>query len=450
MKRLLLALLAAPAFAATTVTPGVWDLYKGTSKVSTHASEAACVASATAAGTYTCRTRTKVVTTDAPPPVDPPASGPTPPAGMITDKLAHPMTGVAKPAARTSYTDPQFGQVVTRITDTVAQFGSKVAKPAYGTIPAWNADESLLVLYVTQGSKTGHALFDGKTYAFLRFLDIDPADIEQFAWSSTDPDAIVYPYVHEQGATHERHLIRYQVSTGTKTIIWNHGNVAAEISFGSDPMYSSWDGDLWGFRWPGKGAFTLRLSTKQQSPFIAGNFAAQVSASGRYYVVGQNLYRSSDNTLVRKMKLNTDEHACMGKLANGQDFWAAVQFDAYEGSVVVENLDTAAVQTVVGPQTGYPYPPSGTHLSCGAFKAPGVIGVSIVGEAAGKGLLDQEILRVDLNTGVVGRVAHHRSAGAFDDYWSEPHVNISPSGKRLMYGSDWGGQSVDTYAVEVK
>lgn len=360
------------------------------------------------------------------------------------------MTALAKPAVGASFIDPQFGQVVTRVSDVAAQFSSKVAKPAYGTIPAWNCDESLLILYVTQGTKVGHALFDGKTFAFKRFLDIDPADIEQFAWSTTDPDVLVYPYVHEQGSTHERWLVRYQVSTNTKTTIWNHGNVAAEINFGSDPMFSSWDGDLWGFRWPGKGAFTLRLSTKKQSPFIAGTFAAQISPSGRFYVVGQNLYRSSDNALLRKMKINTDEHACMGQLANGQDFWAAVQFDANEGSVVVENLDTGVLSIVVGSVTGYPYPPSGTHISALAFKAPGVIGVSIVGEAPGAGVLDQEILRVDLNTGQVARIAHHRSTGAYDDYWSEPHVNISPSGKRLLFASDWGGQSVDSYCVEVK
>ncbi|HOU91848.1 MAG TPA: hypothetical protein PLU22_12425, partial [Polyangiaceae bacterium] len=35
-------------------------------------------------------------------------------------------------------------------------------------------------------------------------------------------------------------------------------------------------------------------------------------------------------------------------------------------------------------------------------------------------------------------------------YWAEPHVVISPTGTRLLFGSDWGGQdSVDAFVVEL-
>jgi hypothetical protein len=34
--------------------------------------------------------------------------------------------------------------------------------------------------------------------------------------------------------------------------------------------------------------------------------------------------------------------------------------------------------------------------------------------------------------------------------WAEPHLGISPSGARLLFGSDWGnGLWVDTYVVEL-
>jgi len=68
----LLWLLAAPhAWAATTatVTPGDWPLYRGSTIVSRHASEAACVAAAKAlnvARSYTCRTSTGVAVTITP------------------------------------------------------------------------------------------------------------------------------------------------------------------------------------------------------------------------------------------------------------------------------------------------------------------------------------------------------------------------------------------------
>lgn len=389
-----------------------------------------------------------------PEPAPPPAPVPPGNSGLL-DKLPHPMTAVSKPSRAGSYVDPQFGCKVVRISD-VAQFGtSKVVKPAYGTIPAFNCDESKLILYVTQGNQTGHALFDGQTYAFIRMLDIDPADIEQFCWSTTDPDVIFYPYVHEQGNTHERHLVRYHVSTNAKDIAFNFGNIAPDVNFGSDPMFCSWDMDLWGFRNSSKGAFTLKLSTGVVSPFIKVTLdgtvqAAQVSPSGRYYIVGRNLYNAQTNALIRAMKIDTQEHGCMGQTADGQDVWCCVQFDSYEGTLVVENLETGIVTTIIGPSTGYPYPPSGTHISALAYKRKGWVAISIVGEAPGAGVLDQELLIVELATGKAYRLAHHRSTGAFDDYWSEPHVNLSPSGTRLVYASDWGGQSVDTYVVDLR
>ena len=64
----------------------------------------------------------------------------------------------------------------------------------YDTIQAWNADETLLILY--QRSR-GHVLLDGFTYECIRYLDdIYPADIEEIFWDFVDPDVLHYlnPY----------------------------------------------------------------------------------------------------------------------------------------------------------------------------------------------------------------------------------------------------------------
>ena len=45
-------------------------------------------------------------------------------AGLVTDKVARPMTAVTKPALGQSYRDPAFGTTVRRVTDVVAQFAS--------------------------------------------------------------------------------------------------------------------------------------------------------------------------------------------------------------------------------------------------------------------------------------------------------------------------------------
>ncbi len=100
---------------------------------------------------------------------------------------------------------------------------------------------------------------------------------------------------------------------------------------------------------------------------------------------------------------------------------------------------------------GYPYPPSGTHISPLSLNNPGYVAVSIIGfQADGQTLLDNELVLVNANNGTVCRVAHHRSVRGPQGYWAEPHVVISPSGTRMLFGSDWGGSNtVDTYVVEL-
>lgn len=82
MKYLLLILLSAPAFSATAVVDedlGVFDLYRGTSRISTWPTLAACKAAAVAtdeARSWTCRNivrfRTETVIVEPPPPPPPP------------------------------------------------------------------------------------------------------------------------------------------------------------------------------------------------------------------------------------------------------------------------------------------------------------------------------------------------------------------------------------------
>ena len=374
--------------------------------------------------------------------------------GLVQDKVAHPMTALAKPARGGAVTDPQFGTRIVRITDAAAQFKASVAKPAYSTIPAWNADESYLILYVTEGSSAGHYLFNGRTYALIRKLDIDPTDIEHFYWSSTDPDVLFYSYA---SGSSTRQLIRYHVGTDTKDVMYNVPNVAgsSQVDFGSDPMYSSWDNDLFGLRRESSSAtaFIYRTSSKVEGPRIASDDAPQVCSSGRCYVLNSKVYDSSTNAVIRNLKSAAIEHGDMLMLANGQDVRASNQFDVNpNGTLIAENLTTGVVTEVMGVNTGWPYPPTHTHISGHATRAPGWVAVSVTGNPKGQGVLDSELVLANLNTNKVCRVGHHRSAG--DDgpngYWAEPHVNISPSGTRLLFGSDWGsGSTVDAYVVEL-
>jgi hypothetical protein len=139
------------------------------------------------------------------------------------------------------------------------------------------------------------------------------------------------------------------------------------------------------------------------------------------------------------MQFNLSEHAALTRNAAGDDLWAAVQFDGTVGALVTENLRTGQVRSIIGRANGYPYPGTDTHVSGHAFKAPGWVAVSSVGWG--------DVLLANVDSGSVCRIGKHRSPSG--EYWSEPHANISPSGTRVAFGSDWGTSTVDTYVIEL-
>lgn len=345
--------------------------------------------------------------------------------GLVRDKNPRSQSALAKPERGKSYVDPAFGTTIRRITDAKAQFSASVAKPVYSTIPAWNADESYLILYVTQGSNTGHHLFDGRTYEHIRRLDIDPADIEHFYWSSTDPDVIYYPS--------GRNLIEYHVSTGQKKTLYT---APSPIDFGDDPMYGSWDNRVYALE-SGSTGYILTLPSTT-SPSMS-NAWPHVGPSGTRAVMGDGVYDVATWQRLRTMRLDLVEHAALTRNAAGEDLWAAVQFGRYEGTLITENLHTGEVRSIIGTENGWRYPGTDTHISGHAFQRPGWVAVSSVGWG--------EILLANVDDGTVCRIGHHRSPSG--DYWAEPHVNISPSGTRVLFGSDWGGGVVDTYVIEL-
>lgn len=404
----------------------------------------------------------------------------------ITGKAPVRYSALTKPAVGQAVKDPDFGTTIRRVTDVATQWpGANVVVPAYPTIPAWNADESYLLLYLTRspqgsGSPQGWALFNGKTYAFIRMLDINPADVEQFYWSTTDPDLIYY--VDQNSFV----LTRLHVSTGAKDAVHNFATDISSgvlksacagadlVSGGSDPFFMSNDNDLIGLGCRDTSGdettyegFSYRISTNTIGPtqHLTGAVAQATPSGTSRFLAGSTssaVLDATTNTVQRNLKWSGEEHSDMLRNAAGDDLVAGVQYDGPSGSgtLMVANLTTGAVSTIIGDATGDPYPPTGTLVSGRASKNPGWVALA----ATGNGLnasnpddtyLEQEILLANVDTKQVCRVAHHRSFGYDADsndqnYWAQPNVVASPSGTRILFPSDWyGGSTVDTYVIEL-
>jgi hypothetical protein len=385
--------------------------------------------------------------------------------GMISDLQPHTMTALSKPAVGATVTDPQFNTTIRRITGVATQ-GAIV--PMYSTISAWNADESRMILYQV-GS--GHQLYDGKSYQKIQALNINPADVEQVYWDTSNPD--LFYYVDGQVFT------RYHVSTGAKDKVHDFSSLCGsnKPTNGDDPMFTSWDSHRLGLVCGSKMFVYDQSSDTVLGPITpSGTPPVQVAGSGTlgFLEAGMGqIFSISPLQMVRSLTLqNPGNHASLGQLANGHDTWNGAVYDdgnddakSNVGNLVTWDLTNGSGGAIIGPKTGYPYPPDG-HISAMAYRQPGWVFVSTIwvnksfdgsGTPPTPGLLDMENLVANTNTGTVCRIGRHRSWGKTNtaltgviSYWAEPHTVPSPSGTRAVFASDWGnGTSVDSYVVEL-
>lgn len=405
--------------------------------------------------------------------------------GLVGDRkarrLSHPFPRLKVGG---EFIDPAFGTRIRRISDVIGDGRglNAIVKPAYSTIAAWNADESLMIVYRTGGTGgAGHELLDGKSYAFLRRLDDLPmSDLEHFYWDPVKPEVI-------HGIDPARRLfVRYQVYApeGKRTTVLRDftAQCGRERLKGS-PYYPAWNGRVIGLTCGDSGpmfaydvvADKVHSASRHARP-KGGGYGVQSTPSGSRLFFNQpdrirNAIRIFDLDMRPGPTLDMgsgDEHAATSLLSDGSDVHLAVQFDPAPdgtgiGSLVQWNLagqpnanDRIPGRVLIGRANGYPYPPKGTHIGSTAYHRTGLTGLSIKGTYRGDSLLDGELLYVDVDpvtnpAGSVCRVGHHRTTSSH--YFAEPHVSISPSGTRLLFGSSWGDAShqpiVDAFVVEL-
>ena len=158
-------------------------------------------------------------------------------AGLVQDLMPRPMTPLARPAVGEAVVDVEFGTTIRRISSVEAVGATPVIKPAYSTIAAWNTDETRLILYDVS---KGHLLYDGHTYAPLKSLPIAPPDLEQFYWHGSEPSIVMFV----KGKT----LVRFDVDSEAEEPVHTFEFCGGPASAGSDPMFSSWDSNRFGFK----------------------------------------------------------------------------------------------------------------------------------------------------------------------------------------------------------
>ena len=292
----------------------------------------------------------------------------------MTDKSAHKMSAISAPAKGQAITDPEFGTTIRRITAVSTSEGENaIIVPMYGTIQAWNADETKLILY-HRGN--GHELYDGRTYAFIKKLSLEsPTDFEHIVWDPTDPDTLYYPSNYNA----KPRFMKYSVSAGKNTVVKEFDFCPTDwgklLSFGSDPMTMSLvNPDKIVGLTCGTTKFMYSISKDKVlgTRTLATENAPMPGLAGEAAYVDGTIYDMNLNVLRTLALGNSNEHASIGySPASGHSVYVASAFDpaprqteaATVGLLTVDDMVTGAFKVIIGMATGYPYPKGTTHIS---------------------------------------------------------------------------------------
>ncbi len=390
--------------------------------------------------------------------------------GLVTDKLKHSLSDptAPRPHVGSYFSDTAFGSRLVRIDDALSagspSSGDKAIVPMYSTVSAWNADETRLILYRVG---VGHRLYNGMPpYSFIKALPINPVDLEQVFWDPINPK--IFFYIDSGGTL----LKKYDVTTDVQVTSFNLGaGGCSGFTAGTDPFAPSFDDNMTMGLWavcagtPFATYFALRKNYVAgffSRPGATDNLAPSVSADSKTSVLFSTVLSVANPPVnQRTLSFTSAEHASLGNKANGETHLFRVAFGAEgtcaAGALNSFNLGTGSCTEYMPQSAGWPYPPSSTHVSAMAYKAPGWVFTSHVGSPStswGQNVLDNEVVLTNTNTGQVCRVCHHRSwardSPLATGYWGEPHVVASPSGTRALFGSTWGNAAqVDPYVVEL-
>ncbi len=406
--------------------------------------------------------------------------------GLPIDTKRVAVKPVAKPPYLKAYKDPAFGTHVTRITD--SKFG-EVRKPAYSTMQVWNADESLMILFQRTASGGKHVLLDGQTYEPIRELKMIPSDLEEVHWSHSDPNEFFFV----SKASGDYGLFkRYDIKKNKSSVIKDFSKQCGSRGLptgGGDIQMQSLDDDLFGFRCAvadKKGVMlSYRISTDETVVQAIGKdtewdpwTAPSPAPSGkRFWYQGTVLGLDLETVEARLDMVKYHEHANVGRTHDGQDAIYTTVFNASPngcnediwqgiGHLVEHNLETGECRPIINEAKGYPYTTSGTHVSAQAYQLPGWVAMSSIGYDQFKWFSNDRkapalfseiyLANTDPENEVVCRLAQHRSfgkhakQGGYPPYFGEPHATMSPSGTRIIFGSDWyDSGSVDSYVIEL-
>ncbi|MCL4511192.1 MAG: T9SS type A sorting domain-containing protein [Bacteroidetes bacterium] len=392
----------------------------------------------------------------------------------VTNHNAMPQPNVPVPSVGVVFTDPSFGTEVARITDARAS-GAPGIVPQYSKREAWNADESLMLLFTGEGTAL---LYDGQSYKFKKALDYVGG--EDVFWHPTNPSIILF--------SQDSVLYSFNVVTDELKQIhvfkgYTWANTRSEGNLSRDGRYYAFVGQVYDTVTHFRDIVVYDITSdtliaKMPLPQTLEGFDwVSVSPLGNYVVVdyattnvgryqGVEVYGKNLNFIWQK-PIGAG-HSDLAVDANGDEVLVMDQYNDVTNSTFIKKFRLSDGAEISLLEVSWQYD---LHISCRNEARPGWCFISTFD---GEGRLtdssstwlpfEDEVFALKMDgSGDVQRIAHHHSrrfSPATPDrdnsmYWAEPHATISRDGGRILFGSNWRqnvavDSSVDTYVVDFR
>lgn len=406
-----------------------------------------------------------------------------------------------RPALFAQYQDAAFGSTIARVTD-ADTLGVQAPVHQYSQLPAWNSDQSLILLNVG-------VFLDAKTFKSVHKVNYGwPAEGAALRWSPTEPLVLYYAGLVPAGqkdpdnlpcAAGRARLMRYRLERGnvltarrelvhcfeeytsilkdqSHEALSDDGRILALVARKADGSVEAFVYDIEAKMKHTPLVLPVQGGT-QRIPDWAG-----ASPSGKYVLImwgkgmeryrGMEAYDARTMTYVGKITASSG-HGDLTMDENGVEYYVYSNANnAYylSGShylvksripvgVVVNGQGGADLDVTLGSGASVPLVildwGLGLHVSCRNINTPSkycVVSTTGGSDTAWKPF-QREVFKVSLASTVpkpqVERLAHHRSDVSYvaalpievcpvSNYWTQPHAVISADGSAILFGSSWG------------
>jgi len=373
---------------------------------------------------------------------------------LMRDHAARPAPDLSPPALHQTIKDPVFGTYVTRISDPSQSPGRSRIRHYYSKANPFNADETRALLFGSDGSVI---LYDAKAWKPIKDLHVTSSDPEA-QWHPTDPN-ILYHMGFVGNSPNVRGFYRYDIRSDKRTLLrdfseYDTARGRLEGNMDKSGRYYAL------FGWHGKKIVEAFVYDVQENKVsrklpVDGRMAddwISVSPSGRYVVMmGKDRSRVYDINMNHVVDLPKGSfgHADICLLADGSE---ALVYDGadhqldHNRNINIADLKTGKVR--IGVRIGWGSTP---HVSCRNVDLPGWALISTQGPDKKYPNHDFEIFWLKLDgSGEVRRLAHHHSSRARGGYFAEQHAVTNRDGTKVVFASNWGGNAISDYLVELQ